>query len=151
MKSSESSTKESEIKKNNFELPENVTIELINTIDQINSLLKDNPDFAKQLILKCLLIEKKLEHHVYINDIQKMILAEYPDALLIQDGKTLFKTIGSFVEQLCLKSEILHAIIVNMQVSQWGEVRDQIDMVVLNHMDINPQEIDLVGGLYIYE
>lgn len=151
MKSSEISTANSSQVLEHYSLPDTVKIELIQTIDTIKTLLIDNPEFFKKLISKCLLVGKKLEHHIYLNDIGGLIRKEYPDILKTEEGKALFKTTGHFVRQLCLNSEELGTITTSISVSKWGEIRDELDHVVLHYVEVDPIDIGLVGGIYTYE
>jgi len=114
MKSSEISTREATQVLEKVAVPEAVKQELHQTLTILKNLLKDNPEFLKKLVQKCLWVGKKSwqeKEAVFFDDIEDMIELEYPNYLQYADGHKLLQSSWVFMNQLCLKSKLIEPLI----------------------------------------
>ena len=158
MKSSEISTastqnSSSKIQQDSDSLIGEVKQEIIVILDRIKELLKDNQAFLVILISKCLLIGKDLDKHIYWDDIDALLRHEYPDLLKNEQGKKLLKLTSLLCDELCLDKELINMnkLLKSFSEQEYNNLRNVLDDVVLEHLDINREDIGLIGGIFNYE
>lgn len=141
MKSSDESfsTMDTTFNAENIEIPEEVKVELIQSVDKLKELLKDEPAFFDVLISKCLLVGRERgANAVDITDIEQVIKSKFDTFDTIVP---LTKVSRQLITHLCLKTGPLQELIQNIPSEFYMVLRNSMEFTINEYLQEDVMEI----------
>ena len=115
-------------------LSEALKEELTENISTIKKILKNNPDFFEELILKCMEVSTK--KHVYMSDVKELLYQEYPNLTDYENGSELLFKTYNLVNTLGFNSQITGEFLRENSITTYDGI-----------VNIKQQMIDVVQGV----